>query len=278
MVTSVSKMPVQGETILGGDFKTNPGGKGANQAVAASRLGADVVFVGAVGQDALGQSLVENLKAENIGTENISMLRDVSTGIATIIVSDDDNRIIVASGANNYITPEQIDASKDAIISSDILLMQFEIPMETISYTVELAHQYNIPVIVNPAPYQPIPKTVLEKVSLFTPNEGEAAGMREDPIYSSITDKLVITKGKHGATFYEEGKAYSIPAYKVNVIDTTGAGDTFNGALGVKLASGSSMKEAVIFANAASALSIGILGAQNGMPNRNAVEDFIKNN
>lgn len=152
MVTTTDKVPEQGETVLGESFTTYPGGKGANQAIAAARLGAEVVMVGAVGDDAFGKSLKERFRNEGANDEAIITVSHESTGVATIILSDGDNRIIVAPGANKYVTPEMVKDKQEIILSCDIILMQFEIPMETIEYTVELAYKHGIPVVINPTP------------------------------------------------------------------------------------------------------------------------------
>ncbi|WP_067727639.1 ribokinase [Oceanobacillus damuensis] len=276
MVTAVDKMPGQGETVLGGTFRTNPGGKGANQAVAAARLGAEVSLVGAIGDDPFGKMLLKHFDLENIKREGIQIFSETSTGIATIIISENDNRIIVSSGANSKLTPEIVEASKEVIIKSDIILLQFEIPMETISYIVNLGYEHHIPVIVNPAPYKYIPENILTKATFFTPNEGEAFSMRSMPLYESITNKLITTKGKHGAEFITPTcEVKSVHAYAVSVKDTTGAGDTFNGAFAVEIARGKSLSEAINFANAAAALSVGKVGAQAGMPKRDEVNEFL---
>lgn len=179
MVTTTDKVPEQGETVLGESFTTYPGGKGANQAIAAARLGAEVVMVGAVGDDAFGKSLKERFRNEGANDEAIITVSHESTGVATIILSDGDNRIIVAPGANKYVTPEMVKDKQEIILSCDIILMQFEIPMETIEYTVELAYKHGIPVVINPAPYNKVMKKVVEKATFITPNESEHSAMKQ---------------------------------------------------------------------------------------------------
>lgn len=279
MLTEIDKMPAQGETVLGGNFTTNPGGKGANQAIAAARLGADVSLVGAVGDDSFGKELLKHFANEQINTEGIEMIPGTSTGIATIIISENDNRIIVSSGANSFVTAEMIEEHKELIIQSDIILLQFEIPMETIKYTVNLAYEHHIPVIVNPAPYEDMPEDILTKAAYLTPNEGEAAEMEKQRAFEAVKNKLIITKGSEGVEFLsQDNEIILIPARKVPVKDTTGAGDTFNGALAAELARGSGLKEAVAFANAAAALSVGKVGAQSGMPFKKEADQFLNQN
>ncbi|GIO25286.1 ribokinase [Oceanobacillus sp. J11TS1] len=277
MVTITHAVPNQGETVLGESFKTYPGGKGANQAVAAARLGAEVVMVGAVGEDAFGKSLKERFKNEGIETEAMDTVQKESTGVASIILSEGDNRIIVAPGANNYVTPEAIQKKQDTILTSDIILMQFEIPMETIEYTVNLAYKHHIPVVINPAPYQAIPESVIEKATFITPNELELQELKKATNYEVIREKIIETKGKHGVAFtLPNGEEKLIPSYPVKVKDTTGAGDTFNGAFVTEYAKEKDISKAIQFANAAASLAVEKLGAQEGMPAREAVVKRMK--
>ncbi len=279
LVTTTKKIPTQGETVLGEKFETYPGGKGANQAIAAARLGADVTMIGAVGDDAFGADLLKHFESESIRSEGLQVIPDMSTGIATIILSEHDNRIIVAAGANQMVTPKVVESAQDILLSSDMILVQFETPLETVKYTVEFASKHDIPVIVNPAPFQEMPKEILEKAAYITPNELEYAGISSMAHVDVSKDKMIITKGDQGVAYTDAaGEAQLIPAYSVHVKDTTGAGDTFNGALATELASGKTLAEAIDFANAAAALSVQAIGAQGGMPTREAVIDFINEN
>lgn len=276
LTVKTDKMPMQGETVLGDTFFTNPGGKGANQAVAAARMGANVNFIGAVGEDAFGKTLLQNLTNEGVRKTGIETIPDVSTGTATIILSDNDNRIIVAPGANNHVTPELVEKYRDLIKSSDIVLMQLEVPMETIEFTTELAETNGVPIIMNPAPFQQLPEKVLKNISYMTPNDIELAAMKEDPLLDSIQEKLVVTRGDKGVSFVENGTEQDIDGYHVQVTDTTGAGDTFNGTLAGELARGAELAEAVNVANAAAALSVSKIGAQGGMPTKQDVQRFLQ--
>lgn len=272
MVTTTAKIPEQGETVLGESFTTYPGGKGANQAIAAARLGAEVTMVGAVGDDAFGKSLKERFRKDGVHDEAINTISHEATGVATIILSDGDNRIIVAPGANKYVTPEIIKEKQDIILSSDIILMQFEIPMETIECTVELAYKHNIPVVINPAPFNAIPEKVVEKATFITPNELELSAMKQSIDTSSITTKIIETKGEHGVAFtLPDGEEEIIPSYQAKVKDTTGAGDTFNGAFVTEYAKEQDIVKAIRFANAAASLAVEKIGAQEGMPRREEV-------
>jgi ribokinase len=276
LVIKTAKMPQQGETVLGESFATYPGGKGANQAVAAARLGADVRLIGAVGNDPFGKTLMSRLQKEGININGIINDQLLPTGVANIILSDKDNRIIVAPGANSAVVPAVIDKHDLIIRQSHIILLQLEIPLETVLYTVKKAKQYDIPVVVNPAPFQQLPAKLLEYTTYFTPNELEAKAMSNDPLYTSIEEKMIITLGKEGVSFIENGKKQQVESFNVDVKDTTGAGDTFNGAFVTCLAKGLSIAETVEYANAAAALSITKVGAQEGMPTKEMVEKFIQ--
>lgn len=279
MVTTTAKMPDQGETVLGESFTNFPGGKGANQAVAAARLGANVSMIGVVGNDTFGKSLRNHFHMENIHQEGIYTSRNASTGIATIILSDQDNRIIVSPGANNKLTPKMIDESEHLLSNSDVVLLQFEIPMETVEHTVNLAHKHNVPVIINPAPYHDISEDILQKATFITPNEIEYQPFQNMASYQQMKHKFIITKGKEGITYTSKsGKTQTIPAFHVPVTDTTGAGDTFNGAFATEWARTNDLEQAITFANAAAALSIQRPGAQSGMPTHQEVLSFIKQN
>lgn len=277
MVTMTSRMPEQGETVLGEKFETYPGGKGANQAVAASRIGADVSMIGSVGQDDFGTNLLTHFQAEGINHDGIHVSPHAPTGIATIILSENDNRIIVSPGANAALTPQKVKDASELLLSCDVILLQFEIPMETIQFTIDFAYKHQIPVIVNPAPFQDIPEDILKKTAYFTPNEIELLAMTKTPLFASVEDKMIVTKGAEGVQFKTAaGELRKIPAFPVDVVDTTGAGDTFNGVLATELGRTNDIDQAVKFANAAAALSIQKIGAQGGMPYREEVETFLK--
>lgn len=276
LVTTTKTMPAKGETVMGETFAIYPGGKGANQAVAAAKLGAEVTMIGAVGDDPFGKNLLNHFKSERILTNGIKRCTEIATGIATIILSDQDNRIIVASGANKEVSPEWVEHHKNELLKSDLVLLQFEIPMETIKYTTHLAAENGIPVVINPAPSHTMPNELLEKATYFTPNDIEFLAMNDMPNFDRMQEKMIVTKGEKGVQVSKEnGQLHMVPAFKVRVEDTTGAGDTFNGALATELARGIDLEKAVNFANAAAALSVTKLGAQGGMPTRHEVENFL---
>lgn len=280
LVTSTNIIPRVGETVLGDSFHTIPGGKGANQAVAAARLGAVVTIIGCVGDDAFGKALIDHLNHEGIHTEKVEMVANTSSGIASITLSQSDNSIIVVAGANNHVTPALIDKNEEVISNSHMLLLQLEIPVESVIRAVELAGKHQIPVILNPAPIQRLPKELLEKVDFLTPNEHEQEllltsinGSKED--LDKLKAKCIVTKGSKGVVVYQNGEV-EIPSFQVEAVDTTGAGDSFNGALAFALCEGLQLEDACQFANAVGAISVTKLGAQSGMPTRNEVEAFLR--
>lgn len=275
MVTTTALVPEQGQTVAGKDFQIKPGGKGANQAVAAARLGADVNMIGKVGQDAYGEEMLRVLTEENVTASMVEAAPGVSTGTANIIVSNQDNRIIVVPGANHEVTPAYVERFTEEILKSDLVLVQFEIPLETVRYILDLCSKHKIPVVVNPAPAAELPDEYWRKATYITPNETEAAQLFSKPD-AELRQKLIITKGEQGVIYYENDREKQLPAYTVQPVDTTGAGDTFNGAFCVALSEGKSVEAAIDFANAAAALSIQKFGAQAGMPTHNEVLQFIE--
>lgn len=280
LVTKTERVPQIGETLLGEAFYTIPGGKGANQAVAAARLGADVTMVGCVGEDAFGRELIAHLEGESINTGQIATASGASTGIASITLSGGDNSIIVVPGANFLITPEFVEKQEEVIADSDMILLQLEIPMESVEKAAQLANKHDVKVILNPAPFQTIPDNLMEQVDYLTPNEHEynlllSCGWPEQKKERFIK-KCIVTQGARGVHIYAGAQA-EIPAFQVEAVDTTGAGDTFNGALAYSLGQGMDLQEACRFANAAAALSVTKLGAQGGMPTRFEVNQFLHN-
>jgi ribokinase len=276
LVTIASRFPAQGETILGEEFHLIPGGKGANQAVAAARLGADVHMIGAVGTDAFGAELVRALGREGVYIDNIKKVPNHGTGIASITISEQDNRIIVVPGANHSLLPEDIDRCEPIIANSDACLLQLEIPMPVVERAVSLAKKHHVRVILNPAPVQPLPQELMEAVDFLTPNEHEREIIFQQVDANSFANKVIVTEGARGVTIRKDGKPMLIPGFQVPVVDTTGAGDTFNGALAVALSKGMSLEDACRFANAAAALSVTKLGAQGGMPTEKEVKQFLR--
>lgn len=272
LVVGTERFPKQGETVLGNLYTTVPGGKGANQAVAAARLGDQVHMVGAVGSDAFGTQLLSGLETEQIDTQGVKKT-DGASGIANILLSEGDNRIIVVPGANHELTKSDIDAQKKAIEKSSMVILQLELPIPVVEYTLQLAKELGVPAILNPAPAGGFTEA-MKQADFLTPNETEAEelfGTNWELELERYPNRMVVTLGKNGARYFDGDKHVTVEGFPTQAVDTTGAGDTFNGALAVALAEGSEFKEAVRFANAAASLSVEKFGAQGGMPNRTEV-------
>lgn len=269
-----------GETIFGNRLTVNPGGKGANQAVAAARLGAEVKMVGCIGDDVYGQLVLKALKENNVDSTYVKVLPGENSGTAHITVAENDNSIIVIKAANDLVSPALIDEAWEAIKEADIVLLQHEIPAATNAYVIEKCYEAGVPVMLNPAPVAPVPPELLAKVTYLTPNEHEAAilfaGQGKADILGRNQGKVIMTLGSKGVAYAEKGQVYNVPGFKVQPVDTTGAGDTFNGAFAVARANGKSMYDSISFANAAAALSVQKLGAQGGMPYLDEVEEMLK--
>ncbi|MCM3495403.1 MULTISPECIES: ribokinase [Paenibacillus] len=276
LVVTSAKRPGAGETVLGDSFKTVPGGKGANQAVAAARLGAEVTMIGRVGDDSFGQVILNNLKANGIVADYVEPVTDMESGTAHIILAEGDNSIVFVKAANDLVTPDYVDRAAEVIQGSDIVLIQQEIPEETVVHVSDLCAKYGVSLILNPAPARPVPQSVIEKAAYITPNEHEALVLfGEEPLGEVLRrypNKLIVTEGKKGVRYYDGSQEVVVPGYKVEAVDTTGAGDTFNGAFAVALAEGMSLSDSLDFANRAAALSVTKFGAQGGMPTRREVE------
>ena len=266
------RIPLKGETIKGSDLQYIPGGKGANQAVAMARLGAKVTMFGCVGNDENGRSLLANLEKNNVKTDNIKIVDGKPTGIAIITLGEDDNTIVVVSGANSCTDIAYIESIKDELFKNDMVVLQHEIPLDAVHYAVELCNEKDIPVVLNPAPAADVPKDIVEKVTYLTPNEHEASiifgkDISEEELLKKYPEKLIITKGSKGvSTCLKSGEILNIPCIKSSIVDTTGAGDTFNGAFAVRISCGDNMNDALIYANTAAGLSVEKMGAQGGMP------------
>ncbi len=279
LTVTAPRLPLRGETILGERLDYFPGGKGANQAFALGRLGAEVCFYGCVGRDDFGRQLIDNLSAGGVNTEHIRQLDGIKTGVALITVgqADHDNTIVVVAGANGHVDRDYIEAIKMDLLQSGLVLMQLEIPLDTVFYVAEICRKANIPVLLNPAPATKLPKSLLDQVTWLTPNEHEAKRVYdyEGPIETLLRqypEKLVVTLGEAGCAAAESnGKILRIPAIKANVVDTTGAGDTFNAAFAFAISKGSSLRDAMAFANTAAGISTEKMGAQNGMPTHDEV-------
>ena len=280
LMVKTAKIPEEGETLLGEEFSTSPGGKGANQAVAAARLGGKVQMIGCVGKDVFGQALTEHLHNENIDVSNISISTDEPTGVANVILSKGDNRIIVIPGANYDLTRAKIDQLIETIKCSDLVIIQLEILPETVRVVVQLCHEFSVPVILNPAPAHDFDMELLSYVDFLTPNETECKQifkMEMNEALKKYPNKLIVTLGKDGARYFDGNTYIKIPAFMTNAIDTTGAGDTFNGALAYALVQKYTLKDAIAFANAAASFAVEKIGAQSGMPSKEEVDKRLTN-
>lgn len=277
LVAETDIIPKKGETVLGNNFFTSPGGKGANQAVAAARLGGKVSIFGSIGNDQNGLSLKENLMNEMVDVNHLNIVDHVASGVAIIEICENDNRIIVVPGANHYTNVEYLTKVSEALLSYDVILMQLEIPIESIQFIIQFLSDHQKVIILNPAPAMPLPEDLVNKVSYITPNEHEyqivlntTESMEE--VLQKYPNKLLITRGEEGVTYYDGDKTVTVPCINVDVVDTTGAGDTFTGAFGVAISEGQPIREAIEFANIAAGLSITRKGAQKGMPTRQEVQ------
>ena len=332
MTVLAERIPLKGETVYGGDVLYSPGGKGANQAVACARLGAQVEMFGCVGADENGQRMFRNLEENGVGTSHIKVLEGENTGLALITVGEQDNTIVIVAGANKKVDLNYVDSIKEELCSFDMVVLQQEIPLEAMHEVVRFCYSRQIPVILNPAPAAKVPMEIVEKVTYLTPNEHEAALIFEEQckedgnigcenmhserkktkeaseilaafeekieekgktgtsmssagenkvteeesflnkLLVKYPEKLIITQGSRGVSVgLKDGSILRVPAQKARVVDTTGAGDTLNGAFSVRMACGDSLKEALTFANTAAGLSIEKMGAQGGMPTEEEV-------
>jgi len=289
MIIKVPHIPKPGETILGGKFSTAAGGKGANQAVAAARAGGEVTFIARVGEDMFGEKAIQGFKEDKINIDNIHKDPDAPSGVAEIFVDKKgENSIAVASGANLNLSPHDIREAESVIANSDILVMQLEIPVETVKAAAKIALENGVKVILNPAPAQKLDDSLLQDFSIITPNEIEAemltgikvtdqisAKQAADVLLAKGIETVIITMGKKGAFYVTTAKSELISGFPVKAVDATAAGDVFNGALAVALGENKSLKDAVSFANAAAALSVTKLGAQPSAPKRSEVENLM---
>lgn len=280
MVVKTERFPKPGETIIGGEFFMFPGGKGANQAVAAARLGGDVTFVAKIGNDVFGKQALEGFKAENINTKFVFTDKDAASGVALITVTDHgENEIVVASGANNLLNKANITSAKKAITEADIIVLQLEVPIETVAFAVKQSLKANKRIILNPAPAQQLDDNLLSGLFLITPNETEAeilttvavsnvatAKLAAEELLKKSVQNVIITMGSKGAFFMNENESFLMEAERVNAVDSTAAGDVFNGALAVAISENKPWKEAIAFANKAASISVTRMGAQASAP------------
>jgi len=292
LIVQSKRLPTAGQTVIGGALTRAPGGKGANQAVAAARAGADVHFIGKVGDDDFGKQTLSNLKTEGIRTRHLGTERGTPSGVALILIDEaGENLISVAPGANMELEATDLEGAESAFRAASFALFQLENPLSTVRRGISVAHRHGCRVILNPAPApeRKLPAGLLKQVDVLTPNSSEAAALTGGPVGSVSaayraaealremgTGTVIITLGSKGAVVVSEAARYSVPALKVKPVDTVGAGDAFNGALACALAEGQPQEDAVRFAVAAGGLAVTRRGAQPAMPRRAEILKALK--
>ena len=291
LVAKAPRIPVPGETIEGSDFFMVPGGKGANQAVAAAKLGSEVIFIARLGKDIFAKKSLENFKSVNIVTKHIEQLEGVPSGTALISIDEQGrNSIVVIPGANGRLSPLDIDKAKEDIVKGSVVVAQLEIPLETVERTAEIASANNIPFILDPAPAKPLNDELLAIVDIIKPNETEAeiltgiavtddagAAKAADVLLGKGVKTVIITLGEKGFLLASKDNKEMIASYKVSAVDTTAAGDAFTGSLAHGLANGMDIRNAAVQANAVAAISVTGYGAQTSMPTFEEVQEFLTN-
>lgn len=286
LVVYTKRHPILGETIMGDQFATFTGGKGANQAIAAAKLGTDVQMVGKVGEDDFGKALIQNLIKNNVNCTYVGYEK-TSTGTAFITVDHTgQNSIIVIPGANYLLTPTDIDLLMPTLSTAALIILQLEIPLETVIHCVDIADQLRIPVLLNPAPAQKLPHSTIQKISYLVPNEQELVQMSSnenqtiETIISDLLDQgcksIILTRGKEGAYYYDRFQSLSFPSFPVDVVDTTAAGDAFIGGFTAAIVQGINLESALVRANAAGALAVTRAGAQSSLPTLLELENFLR--
>ena len=290
LVVKSPRIPAVGETILGRDFIMTPGGKGANQAVAAVKLGAQVYFIAKLGDDIFAEQSLKNFKKEGVNTKYVVQTKEAPSGIALITVDDAGNNVIVvAPGANQMLSLEDVKKAEPDIASSGALVAQLEVPLETVEFAAQLANESGVLFILDPAPAQKLSPELLKMVDVLTPNETEAQILtgievtsNRDSACTAVKKLLeygvksvILTMGANGFLLGTDDEMEFVPAVKVNAVDATAAGDAFTGSLAVGLAQGKTLANSALFANYVAALSVTKMGAQSSMPTREAVESFI---
>jgi ribokinase len=290
MIIRVSRIPRAGETLLGGEFFTAAGGKGANQAVGAARAGGKVALIARVGKDAFGDQAVAGLRRDGVDVRCVFRDKLAASGVALIFVAKDgENSIAVAGGANAMLSPADVKKATGVIRSAALLVAQLETPLATVTAAVDVAVKAGVPIILNPAPARPLPNSLLKRISVLTPNETEAelltgikvtdeaaAAKACSTLRSRGVGTVILTLGSRGAFLADLNGQRLLPGFKVKTVDSTAAGDIFNGALSVALAEGRTVLDAVRFANAAAALSVTRRGAQPSAPTRADIEKFLR--
>lgn len=289
-ILNIEQFPRPGETVIGKQYKVAFGGKGANQAVAAGRSGADIAFIACVGADDIGERVRQQLASDRIDTQPIEAIADSTTGVALIFVNAEGENVIgIDAGANAAVTPDYLARYQQKVIDADALLMQLESPLETVIAAASLAKQHQTQVILNPAPARELPDDLLATIDMITPNETEAqrltgiavnddndAARAAQVLHDKGIATVIITLGSRGVWLSENGNGKLVPGFKVKAVDTIAAGDTFNGALVTALLEGKIMADAVRFAHAAAAIAVTRPGAQPSVPWREEIDAFLQ--
>ena len=290
LVVRSARIPAVGETILGGDFIMVPGGKGANQAVAAAKLGAEVFFIARLGRDIFAAQSLANFEKVGVNTKYVLQTDNTPSGVALIMVDEKaNNSIVVAPGANSKLIPEDVEAASVEIASSGAVVAQLEVPVETVGFAAKLAEQAGVPFVLDPAPACQLSEEILARVSVLTPNESEAqiltgiqvtdektARLACDKLLACGVGSVILTMGGQGYLLAHEKEVCFVASHKVEAVDTTAAGDAFTGSLAVGIAQGNDIAEAASFANCVAALSVTKMGAQPSMPTKQEVIDFME--
>lgn len=288
-IMNIAQFPAPGETVIGKQYQTAFGGKGANQAVACGRSGADITFIACVGDDAIGAEILAQLKHDRVHTAAINVIPETTTGVAMIFVNGEGENVIgISAGANAALTPARFSPYQMIVAQSDALLMQLESPLETVIAAAEIAKKNQTKVILNPAPARELPDSLLSLIDVITPNETEAekltgisvsdetgAAKAAQALHDKGIEQVLITLGSRGVWLSINGEGRSIPGFKVNAVDTIAAGDTFNGAYVTALLEGKPADDAVRFAHAAAAISVTRRGAQPSVPWRKEIDAFL---
>ena len=294
LMSRTPHLPARGETVFGGPFNLGPGGKGSNQGVAAHKAGVEVTMITKLGKDDFAQIALNSFSSVGMNTDFIIFDEEHETGTALIMVENGtgENSIVVSVGACNYITDEEVESAREEIKNSQVFLTQLETNLSAVYKAIDIANEYNVPVVLNPAPVRPIPDELYKKVTVLTPNETEAErlsgisvkdleGAKKAAEYfrSKGVKYAVITLGPNGVYVDSEEFHGHVSAFKIkNVVDTTGAGDAFSGGLAAALAEGKGIREAAIFGNAVAGLSVTKVGTAPAMPTRHEIDEFLKDN
>lgn len=290
LVATVPKLPSPGETVMGIDFIIAPGGKGANQAVAIARIGGDVTFIAKIGTDDNGKRSLENFKRDSINTDFVFQTDEAPSGVALIFVDKNgENMLVPVPGANGKLSPNDIDKARTAIEGAEIIVLQLEIPLETVEYAIKIAHKANVPVVLNPAPGRKLDHNLIKMVNYITPNETEAEVLTDIKVSDDHTAEkagkellklgaktAIITLGKRGAMVVTHDSCQLVPAFQVEAVDATAAGDAFTGGFAYAIATGKDIISSVRFGNAVAGLTVTKMGAQPSMPKKDELEEFLK--